>query len=168
MGHWALIGIGILIALYLGAIIGAYLTNSFATRTMDYSLKRMYLLEEFIKKIYLAKVAQWDRRFVESIYSMRKKELGEMKFGAMTQGWSLCMIHIIPVITISAITMSYLLTNKQFISANVSLNIIKLIFNLFLCITNLIFYYFFLVYFLLGFDIFKFKKLYTRQLPCNE
>ncbi|KAK0082416.1 hypothetical protein PV325_010425 [Microctonus aethiopoides] len=134
MGHWALIGIGVLIALYLSAIIGAYLTNSFATSTMDYSLKRMYLLEEFIKKIYLAKVAQWDRRFVELIHSMRKKELGEMKYGTMTQGWSLCMIHIIPIITISAITMSYLLTNKQFISANYITCLVLIFLNLKNCI----------------------------------
>lgn len=119
MSHWALLGITVLIVLYLSLIVSAYCVNSAATRAMDYSVKRLALLEELINNIFISKVTQWDKRFVANIRVMRKNELTKMKFGALSEGFSLCMIHIIPIAAVTAITMSYLLTYKRIDSAEV-------------------------------------------------
>lgn len=48
-------------------ILTAYLTSVFATKTMDYSLTRMSLVEEFVSNIYLSKVTLWDSCFTAKI-----------------------------------------------------------------------------------------------------
>ncbi|XP_034940378.1 multidrug resistance-associated protein 9-like isoform X2 [Chelonus insularis] len=118
MGHWALIGVIVMITLYLGFILNAYLTNKFATSAMHYSLKRLSLLEEFIGKIHLAKITQRDRCFISRIHSIRKNEIREIKFGAISEGCSLFMVHVIPIVSVSAMTMAYLLTHEFIDSAN--------------------------------------------------
>lgn len=40
----------------------------------------------------------------------RRQELIEMRFGGLSEGWSLCMVHFIPVITVCTTTMAALLT----------------------------------------------------------
>ncbi|XP_057332166.1 ATP-binding cassette sub-family C member 11-like isoform X1 [Microplitis mediator] len=136
MGHWALIGIATLIILYLSLIMNAYLTNLFATRAMNYSLRRLSLLEEFINKIYFAKITQWDRCFVSRIQGVRKKELGEIKLGALSEGCSLCMVHVIPIVTVSVMTMAYLFTHQQIISVNYIPCLILILINLKHCVRS--------------------------------
>lgn len=119
MGHWALIGIAVLIVLYFGLILSAYLTKIFATRAMQCSLRRISLLQELIEKICVVKIGKYDKRFVSGIRKIRKEEISEMKLGALSEGWSLCMVHVIPIVTVSAMTMAYLITHNYIVSANV-------------------------------------------------
>ncbi|XP_011301342.1 multidrug resistance-associated protein 9 isoform X2 [Fopius arisanus] len=136
MGHWALIGIVVLIVLYLGLILSAYLTKVFATRAMKFSLRRISLLQEFIEKICIAKIGKYDKRFVAGIRGIRDMELREMKLGALSEGWSLCMVHVIPIVTVSAMTMAYLITHNFIVSANYIPCLVLILLNLKHCVRS--------------------------------
>ncbi|XP_063982837.1 ATP-binding cassette sub-family C member 5-like isoform X2 [Diachasmimorpha longicaudata] len=136
MGHWALIGIAVLIILYFGLILSAYLTKVFATRAMQFSLRRIGLLQEFIEKICVAKIAKYDVRFVAGIRTIREMELKEMKLGALSEGWSLCMVHVIPIVTVSAMTMAYLITHNYIVSATYIPCLVLILLNLKYCVRS--------------------------------
>lgn len=110
----------------------AYFTKAFAARAIEYSLRRMSLVEEFVNNIQLAKITLWDQHFQSrikgityilcthnshskhaSLYKepsstfsdVRARELAEMQFGGFSEGCGLSMVHMIPVFTVSAITL---------------------------------------------------------------
>ena len=78
---------------------------------------------------------------------IREKELAEMYLGGLSEGWSLTMVHIIPIVTVSATTMACMVTNKYIVSANVILHI---------CINK--FRYFYFDYII--------EALYLQYIPC--
>ncbi|XP_015127740.1 multidrug resistance-associated protein 9 [Diachasma alloeum] len=136
MGHWALIGIAVLVVLYFGLILSAYLTKVFATRAMKFSLRRISLLQEFIEKICIAKIGKYDKRFASGIRTIREMELKEMKLGALSEGWSLCMVHVIPIVTVSAMTMAYLINHNYVVSANYIPCLVLILLNLKHCVRS--------------------------------
>ncbi|XP_048504960.1 ATP-binding cassette sub-family C member 12-like isoform X2 [Athalia rosae] len=136
MGHWALIGVVVLLLFYLCLILTAYLTSIFATKAMDYSLARMSLVEEFVRNVYLAKLTLWDSCFKNRIEETRKKELVEMRLGGLSEGWSLCMVHFIPVITVCTTTLAALLTFKYVESADYMVILVILLINLKQCVRS--------------------------------
>ena len=48
-------------------MIAAYFTKAFAERAIEFSLRRMSLVEEFVSNIALAKITLWDQHFQEKI-----------------------------------------------------------------------------------------------------
>ncbi|XP_046423906.1 ATP-binding cassette sub-family C member 12-like isoform X1 [Neodiprion fabricii] len=136
MGNWALISIVVLILFYLCLILTAYLTSVFATKTSDYSLTRMSLVEEFVSNIHLAKMTLWDNCFRNKIEDVRKKELVEMRLGGLSEGWSLSMVHFIPVITVCTATIARLLTMKYVESADYMVMLVILLINLKQCVRS--------------------------------
>ncbi|XP_015584706.1 multidrug resistance-associated protein 9 isoform X2 [Cephus cinctus] len=136
IGHWGLIGIAALIVLYLCLILTAYLTKVFATKAIEYSLKRLCLMEEFLGKIYLAKITLWDEYFKSKIEDTRCDELADIRRGGLSEGWSLCMVHIIPIITVCTMTMAILLTHKHIVSTHYIPVLVLLLINLKHCIRN--------------------------------
>ncbi|XP_012284060.1 multidrug resistance-associated protein 9 isoform X2 [Orussus abietinus] len=113
MGHWALIGISVLIIEYSVLIFIAYLAKIFATKAVEHSVKHVGFIEEFLNNIYLAKVSLWDSYFERNIKDTRSKELSDMKLGGLAEGWSLSMVHLIPIITVCVTTLASLLMQKQ-------------------------------------------------------
>ncbi|XP_043289831.1 ATP-binding cassette sub-family C member 12-like isoform X2 [Venturia canescens] len=136
MGHWALIGTIVLVALYLCLIPTAYLTKIFGTKAMNYSLQRMSLMQEFIDNVFLAKVTTWDNYFFKKVREVRKKEIAIMQLGGLSEGWSLGMVHIIPIGTMGAALMACILANQQFVAANYIPCLVLILINLKYCIRN--------------------------------
>lgn len=48
-------------------MIAAYFTKAFAARAIEYSLRRMSLVEEFVNNIQMAKITLWDQHFQSRI-----------------------------------------------------------------------------------------------------
>ncbi|OXU29329.1 hypothetical protein TSAR_006531 [Trichomalopsis sarcophagae] len=113
LGNWALFGILLVVLLYSCLMIAAYFTKAFAARAIEYSLRRMSLVEEFVNNIQMAKITLWDQHFQSRIKDIRARELAEMQFGGFSEGCGLSMIHMIPVFAVSTITLVSLLIEKQ-------------------------------------------------------
>ena len=106
-------------------MVAAYFMKSFAARAIEYSLRRMALVEEFINNIQLAKITLWDKHFqgrikgILYIYTpfsnttkykknailsdVRRRELAELQFGGVSEGCGLSMVHMIPVFAVTTI-----------------------------------------------------------------
>ena len=56
-------------------MIAANFTKGFAAKAIEYSLKRMSVLEEFISNIHLSKLTQWDRHFQDRIEGICLKNI---------------------------------------------------------------------------------------------
>ncbi|XP_058795165.1 ATP-binding cassette sub-family C member 12-like isoform X2 [Phymastichus coffea] len=113
LGRWALLGIIVIVLLYCCMIIAAYFNKAFAARAIEYSVRRMSLVEEFINNIQLAKITQWDRYFQDKIRDIRNRELAEMQFGNFSEGCGLSMVHTIPIFTVSTVTLFAIALEKQ-------------------------------------------------------
>ncbi|XP_014203938.1 multidrug resistance-associated protein 5-like [Copidosoma floridanum] len=113
LGTWALSGILVILLFYSTLVIVAYCTKAFAARAIEYSLRRMSLVEELISNIQLAKIALWDRHFQDKIKNIRSRELDEMQFGGFSEGCGLSMVHMIPVATVATITLFTLHFGQQ-------------------------------------------------------
>lgn len=108
-------------------MITAHLFSGFANRAIDFSLRRMAFLEEFLSNIHIAKITQWDRHFQDRIegniylyqssfkncilcffvefLDVRRQELVQMQFGGFIEGCGLCLVHMIPIFSISFVTL---------------------------------------------------------------
>ncbi|KAL7290173.1 hypothetical protein TKK_0015884 [Trichogramma kaykai] len=134
LGAWALSGIVMVLILYSSLVVSAYFTKSYAGRAIEYSLKRISLVEEFVSNIQLAKITLWDRHFHDKIKDVRKKELAEMRYGGFSEGCGLSMIHMLPVFSLVTITLVSLILDKQISFVRYGPVLVLFLVNLKLCI----------------------------------
>ncbi|KAJ8667142.1 hypothetical protein QAD02_008804 [Eretmocerus hayati] len=104
VGSWALGALLLLPLLCSFLVITACFAKSFIARAISYSMSRMSLVEEFVNNMQLAKITLWDRHFQEKIKNVRLKEVSEMRMAGFCEGCGLSMVHIIPMLTIAAIS----------------------------------------------------------------